>query len=45
MKHLLDDNFDGATAVFPADVNADGAMDFVAAARYQDEVAWWQIRH
>lgn len=35
-------NFNGATSVEPADVDGDGDVDVVAAALYDDDVAWFE---
>jgi ELWxxDGT repeat protein len=41
-KHAVDENFDGARSVCSADIDDDGHLDIVAAARESDEIVWWE---
>jgi len=41
-EHTVDWNFIGANAVLSADVNGDGYMDVLGAARYIDDITWWE---
>ncbi|MCK4504093.1 MAG: T9SS type A sorting domain-containing protein [Candidatus Aegiribacteria sp.] len=40
--HVVDQEFDGASSVFAADVDGDGKMDILGAAIYDDMIAWWK---
>lgn len=41
-KHLISDSEPGATNIHPADVNADGTMDFVASRGHGKGVVWFK---
>ena len=41
-EHLVDGAFNGARSVHAADVDKDGDLDILGAARYDDDVAWWE---
>ena len=41
-KHLVDGNFNGAQRVTAADVDGDGDLDVLGAARLAGEIAWWE---
>jgi hypothetical protein len=41
--HLVDGNFGGPASVYSEDINGDGIMDVIGAARVQDEIAWWEV--
>ncbi|MGB0384626.1 MAG: FG-GAP-like repeat-containing protein [Ardenticatenaceae bacterium] len=41
-KQLVSASFDGAYAAIPADVDADGDLDIVGAARDADTITWWE---
>jgi len=41
-EHTVDNSFDGAVYVYAADVDADGDMDVLGAARAADDIAWWE---
>ena len=41
-EHDVDDEFDGACSVHAADVDRDGDLDFLAAGRDADDLAWWE---
>ena len=40
-KTVIDNNFNGAAAVFCIDLDIDGDMDILGAANIDDDVAWW----
>lgn len=42
VERSVAEGFDGAYAVFAADVNGDGATDVLGAAYTANEIAWWQ---
>ena len=39
---MIDENFDGARWIVPADIDGDGDLDVVAAGYIADMVAWWE---
>ncbi len=41
-KHTLDGDFDGAEAVYAADLDGDGDLDILGAAQDADDIAWWE---
>jgi hypothetical protein len=41
-EHTVDGDFDGAWSVFSADVNGDGYMDVLGAARRASDITWWE---
>jgi len=41
-KYTVDNEFDGARAVYAADLDADGDMDVLAAGATVDTLAWWE---
>ena len=41
-KHDIDSNFGGADSVYSADVDGDGDMDVLGAARLADDIVWWE---
>ncbi len=41
-EHTVDGDFNGAKSVFSADVNGDGYMDVLGAARYAHDITWWE---
>ncbi|MEW5986607.1 MAG: FG-GAP-like repeat-containing protein [Chloroflexota bacterium] len=41
-ENTIDSAFDGAAAVDAADLDGDGDLDVLGAARWADTVAWWQ---
>ena len=42
VEHTVDENFDGARAVYSEDINGDGYMDVLGAATYSNEITWWE---
>lgn len=38
----IDAEFDGASAVFAADIDGDGDLDVLGAAQSGDQIAWWE---
>ena len=42
--HTVDGAFDGAWSVSAADVDGDGDLDVLGAARDADDIAWWENR-
>ena len=42
VEHTVDGAFDGANAVFAADVDGDGDTDILGAAFFADDVTWWE---
>ncbi len=41
-EHLIDGDFAGAAAVYPADVDGDGDTDAIGAATFGSLVSWWE---
>ncbi len=41
-EYLISSNFDGAVAVFAADLDSDGDLDVLGAAKTDDEISWWE---
>ncbi len=41
-KHIIDDDFSGASSVYAIDVDGDGDVDILGAARGADEICWWK---
>ncbi len=41
-EHRLDDFFDGARSIHAADLDQDGDMDILGAARTENRIAWWE---
>ena len=41
-EHTVHVAFDGATSVYAADVDGDGDLDVLGAARDADDIAWWE---
>ncbi|MCK4506877.1 MAG: T9SS type A sorting domain-containing protein [Candidatus Aegiribacteria sp.] len=42
VEHTIDQNFNGACAVYADDINGDGYMDVLGAAVHDDEITWWE---
>ncbi len=42
IEHSVDDSFDGARSVFADDVDGDGDIDVLGAAREADDIVWWE---
>ena len=43
-EHPVDGAFDGASSVYPADVDGDGDLDILGAAWLAEVIAWWENR-
>jgi hypothetical protein len=41
-EHAVDTDFDGAISVYTADIDGDGHLDVLGAARDADDIAWWE---
>jgi len=41
-EHLISGNFNGAVAAVAADVDSDGDLDVLGAAKAADEISWWE---
>jgi hypothetical protein len=41
-EHTIASNFDGARSVYATDVDGDGDMDILGAARLADDITWWE---
>ena len=41
-EHTIDATFDGAISVHAADVDGDGDMDVLGAARHDNDITWWE---
>lgn len=44
-KIIIDDDFNGASYVSIGDINGDGAIDVIASAFDDDELAWWSFEN
>jgi len=42
LEHTVDEFFVGAVSVYAADMNSDGYMDILGAARDDDDITWWE---
>jgi len=42
VEHPVDEDFDAAETVYSADVDGDGDMDVLGAARDADDITWWE---
>ncbi len=42
IEHTVDGEFDGAYSVYSADINGDGDMDVLGAARFANDITWWE---
>jgi PKD repeat protein len=42
IEHTVDGDFDGAYTVYAADVDVDGDMDILGAARSAGDITWWE---
>ena len=42
IEHPVDDFFDGAYCVYVKDMDNDGDMDILGAARFADRICWWE---
>ncbi|NQT34313.1 VCBS repeat-containing protein, partial [bacterium] len=40
--HIIDDEFNGARSVFTIDIDSDGDMDVLGAARDANDITWWE---
>ena len=41
-QHTVDGYYDGAASVYSADIDGDGDIDILGAARDTDEITWWE---
>ena len=41
-EHTVDDDFSGASSVYATDIDGDGNIDILGAARGADDITWWQ---
>jgi len=41
-EHTVEGDFDGAFSVYAEDVNGDGYMDVLGAARWSNDITWWE---
>lgn len=41
-KHKIDQNYNGASAVYSVDMDDDGDMDVLGAARGANDISWWE---
>jgi hypothetical protein len=41
-KHVIDEYFGGAHSVYATDIDSDEDIDILGAARYDDDIAWWE---
>jgi len=42
IKHRIDTGFDGASSLFPIDLDRDGDIDLLGAAGEGDDITWWE---
>lgn len=42
LKHKIDENYNGACAVYAIDMDDDGDMDVIGAARGENDISWWE---
>jgi hypothetical protein len=42
VEHTIDGSFDGASSVYPVDMDGDGDIDVLGSAATADDVAWWE---
>jgi len=42
IEHIVDADFNWACAVYSEDIDADGDMDIIGAAAYDDDITWWE---
>jgi len=42
IEHIIDNDFSGASSVYATDIDGDGNIDILGAARGSDEITWWQ---
>ncbi len=42
IEHTVDDEFDGPYSVYATDVDGDGDNDVLGAARFADDITWWE---
>ncbi len=41
-EHIVEVDFDWAASVYSTDVNGDGYMDVLGAARWDEDITWWE---
>jgi hypothetical protein len=42
-EHHIDGNFGGPNSIYAEDINGDGIMDILGAARVWDDITWWEV--
>jgi len=42
VKHVIDDNFDGAYSICSEDIDTDGDIDVLGVAHKDDDITWWE---